>query len=252
MPLNENETTALIAHAKAGGPEGENAERLLSQLTPYSPFMQRAMALIEEAKDIDGLRAVSGYADTLKTAIKARGMGVDAENVAGEVVIRADRAIGQALRRMEAQGMLAGKGVKGNGTDLLHLSDVLEVPGPKAKTQAAEYRTIADIPESEFEERILDAKSKGQRLARYKFHGRGATSIKERIAKALAGDGGDIRFTRLRDATWGILGREVDEVTGEARFTRNAFMDMHVDDLRESAALITALVTAYQEARRER
>lgn len=61
----------------------------------------------------------------------------------------------------------------------------------------------------------------------------------------------DPHYAALRAATYGILGYEVDE-DGNGSFTKNEFLNMHVDDLTASAGYIKALAEAYNAAKAAR
>lgn len=68
--------------------------------------LQHALALATEAGDIRKMKEVHALASALQKGAFARRMGIDAENQAAEVVLRAERAIGGVLSDLKAENRL--------------------------------------------------------------------------------------------------------------------------------------------------
>ena len=73
--------------------------------------LDTALAVATEAGDIPALRDIAAYAAALQKGSKERGMGIEAENQAAEVVIRAERGIGRALIEMAEDGTRQTRGL---------------------------------------------------------------------------------------------------------------------------------------------
>lgn len=69
------------------------------------PPLRTALTLATEAGDIVKMQDVRAMATAMQQGAKARGMGIEAENAAAEVVLRAERAIGQALLSLKERGL---------------------------------------------------------------------------------------------------------------------------------------------------
>lgn len=230
-------------------------------LTTTGP-LKRALALAIEAGDIAALRDVAAMASALRKGAQARGMGIEQENVAAEVILRAERALGLILLSVprEAHGPSKGKGgrlpggeyVRGSttqGNQTLFDKTVTEIgAGPKAIHQ---YQTLARLPDENFEGMLASIKGAAERLARVKFISKpdktGAPLPEERETSAPTEPG----WERFRQGAMDMLGWEQGE-DGRMSATLNEFERLNADDLRIAAELLTACVAAYQGARAAR
>lgn len=146
--------------------------------------LSQALAVATEEGDIDTLRDIAATATALQKGARARGMGIEDENVAAEVVLRAERAIGQALIALKEQGAYGGgkmgqyrAGQPRRAIDMdafrkdleagkVVTLDTLGLTG----NGAANYQALAAIPDPEFEARFGAAKATGARLSKVDFY----------------------------------------------------------------------------------
>ena len=162
--------------------------------------------------------------DSIAAAIREEwGRGIDAQFAIGRLLIEA--------RAMHADDMAFGRWL--TAQDL-----------PFDRHMAYKFR------EATIREPAVRAIIAGRTYSRQATSSIAATyDTMTRKPKPLAIDTGptppvDPAYAALRAARFAILGTDAAPI--------NAFTTMHVDDLRESAATLTALVAAYQAARRER
>lgn len=160
--------------------EDEKREYALTTLGP----LQQALAAATAAGDINALKDVAAMASALKAGARARGMGIVSENQAAEVIIRAERSMGQVLISLAESGTY-GRGVAGglrHGPESKTAQQVadgtlltLEGMGLKAH-EAFRFRLLGALSAEEFEA-LLDAKRDSEeRIAKVDFY-RAATPV---------------------------------------------------------------------------
>jgi hypothetical protein len=91
---------------KSGPPE--EVSRLMAQepeppIEPGTALEQISIAqrALGEAKTLPDIKAVRDTAETLRAGARARQMGIETENTAAEIVVRAERKMGAELLRMK-------------------------------------------------------------------------------------------------------------------------------------------------------
>lgn len=105
--------------------------------------LKQALALATEAGDIKALKEVHALASALRKGAQARGMGLEAENQAAEVVIRSERAIGLAIGELKASGRFGHQGDSGDVRD--KIIEALEAAGgPLTSAQVVEATGLAN------------------------------------------------------------------------------------------------------------
>ena len=72
-----------------------------------------AQQALGEAKTLPDIKAVHDWAETLRAGARARRMGIEAENGAAEIVVRAERKMGEELLRMKLFGSAIREGGAG-------------------------------------------------------------------------------------------------------------------------------------------
>jgi len=141
--------------------------------TALEPISLARQALAE-ATTLPDMKSVRSWAEALRAYARSRGMGIDAENQAAEVVIRAERKMGAELARM---GLKAG-GPPGNLHRLGVVSDehLLTRPGSSEEgtlglttRQSWQWQKLATIPDGGFDAVVADAYANGERLSRMNF-----------------------------------------------------------------------------------
>lgn len=219
------------------------------------PPLQKALALAAEAGDVDALKDVRAMGTALQRGAKARGMGVDAENAAAEVVLRSERAIGQTLLKMREEGVLAAQGdapkrgnrfvrglpPKSGPTPELTVADL-----PFTQHNVSDFTTLARLPDETFETMLNEAKNLRERIAKVNFYRRPADPKKE--GPATKDESGWDEFLRGANA---LLGWHVDE-DGQGRFAKNGLLQLPNDQLLTLAVIVRELVRCYQEVKEQR
>jgi len=134
------------------------AERALAEATTFSDFKQ-----------------VRDMGEAAKAWAKARGMGIESENKAAEVIIRAERGMGQTLIEMREKGTLAKPGASPaqwtsrDATSVKTLEE-LGLGSGTDRNLVAKWQLLARIPEAEFNARFERVKAAGSRLAKVDFY----------------------------------------------------------------------------------
>jgi hypothetical protein len=145
------------------------------------PASARALALVEqargmlaEARDLTEVREVIGKAEAIRHYLKQQGEALEAQNIAAEIKLRAERRAGELLK--EAPRAEKGRPPEKRNDPLHFAPPTLEDLGI-GRMQSSRYQAIASVPEPVFEEHIEEAKAKGKPIT---------TNGALRLAKALA------------------------------------------------------------------
>jgi hypothetical protein len=215
------------------------------------------LALATEAGDITALKDIHALASALRRGAEARGMGLEAENQAAEVIIRAERAMGNLLLSIPR----APSGPKSaerspeswtdDGSTTLFREAVKEARlDPKTVHL---FQQVAAMPEDTFEALIAELRALKQRISRVNFYApeRKPKDVTEYERAVAAEAPTNSAFTQFRAGAYALLGWEVDE-DGVGRGGPEVMLTLPADELVEIATLIKALVGAYQQARAER
>lgn len=207
--------------------------------------LKRALALADEAGDIPKLRDIAAMAAALQKGAQARGMGLNAENQAAEVVIRAERAMGRILagvERAKTGPKTDGEGSIADG-NLTPFRQAMEDAGITYLKQAAQWQALAAIPDDVFEAKFGAIKEAGNRLAKVDFYRlvKGGEKIareaRKDIAEAMHADDATPLLVQFR--------KVAEQVTNEmAQFP--------TDELPEVAGLIKGLADSYNAVRAAR
>ena len=222
---------------------------MTNALTP----VDAANMALAQAETTDDFVAVRTAATAAKAWVKARGMGIDEENKATTVILRAERGAGLELIRMAESGERATQasartswfqkdGDQVGEQDLIQLEDL-----GVTKQQASDWQRAARIPEDEFESMLALAIESGTRLAKVNFY-RPEPKVKEANALPTKEDGG---FLLLREGVYQLLGWKVDgEGTGHP--TKNGLLMLPLDELQKVGVLLQHMIAAFNEVRAQR
>jgi hypothetical protein len=144
------------------------------------PASARALALVEQAKgmlaearDLADVREVIGKAEAIRHFLKQQGEALEAQNIAAEVKIRAERRAGELLQGMDRAAI--GRPQK-TSHDARVIEPTLSDLGI-GYSQSSRYQAIASVPDEAFEGHIEEAKAKGVPLTT-----NGALRLARRIA----------------------------------------------------------------------
>jgi len=225
-------------------------------------LLDRANQMLAEADSIEDMKTVRDYATTVKTAMRARGMGVDAENQATRVILKAERKVGAELIRLEKAGLLAKRGQhavnpvptqdeKGKFTgssDERSNSGLITMDNLGLIWRDADWwKSAARIPEDEFEQMLTFAIESGTRLAKVNFY----RAEKKPKGWAEAPTKEDQGYALFLEATNLLLGWKVDQ-TGEGAPTKNGLLMLPFDEVKTIAQRTQHIITALNEFKAQR
>lgn len=157
---------------------------------------QRATTLLRDALDrgdIDQIAELRSQAEAVRVYTRQRQLGTDAQLAAGEIVRRAQRGIGVAIRRGQADGAIRSRGDhEGNqymngkgGKDTSSKRRPAEFAAESELKGPASIYTMTDgISDDEFEDALAQAKAEGD-LSRVNV----ARKIRQRPRPATDDDG---------------------------------------------------------------
>jgi len=233
----------------------------MNEDTALTPITQ-AQRMLAEAKTLDELKSLRDYATGAKAWAKARGLGIETENEAAEVVLRAERGIGSMLSELEklklyGPGAALAGSKRGARADQRHggSAPVIERrPGVITNEdlgirsqEAIDFKLAALVPEDKFEAMLREVRAHVKRLAKVNFYraGRREKGLPERPTPE------DKGFITFRAGAHQLLGWEVDG-EGNGKASRNGLLTLPVDELVQVAHLVKALAEAYNQAREVR
>lgn len=219
-------------------------------LAPIAP-LQQALALATEAGDMRALKEVHALASALRKGAQARGMGVQAENQAAEVVLRSERAMGQRLADMLTAGLRRASGKqtgRGQGKEVASLpptiDEVLSDAGIKATPPMLQgWRLLSEVPDDLFEQMIVASRERAERLAKVDFYRAAKPDAKAQDARREV-----MEAWHAEDAT------PAYKAFAKATHTLTAggMAELPTDELAEVGGLIRSLVEAYNAAKAAR
>ncbi len=132
--------------------------------TPHGELdnLKRAHEMLQLAGSPKELRRVADYGEAMRYAALKAGMGVEAQNEAAELTIRAMREIGTMLIEAELRGGdRRSEGFKVPAENFETLPALLDMQPSPARKYSMKCQQIARIPEERFEARLA-----GERAAR--------------------------------------------------------------------------------------
>jgi hypothetical protein len=218
--------------------------------TAITPITE-ARRMLSEATTVPSLVNLHDFATTAKAWARARGMGVEAENEATEIILRVERKMGSLLLSIprlsfaERQERHLPTSDRSQQTPL---NAVLSEMGLHAKSREAfDFQRLASIEEERFEAMLAAARS-GGRVAKVNFYTAIAKADKRRSGTTERSESADPSFDAIIRARNVVLGWDVDEEGGEGP-TKNGLMQLADDELRVVATAIKSLAIAYNEAK---
>lgn len=206
--------------------------------------LNTARTALSQATTVADFRAVRDAAAAAKTYIRARRLGIDAENESTEVILRAERGIGQAIIDAREQGLLH---VEGRPSKLSADDGVLTVAQftdmPSHDKRPWEWQLAAAVPPESFEAMLTEARANVERLSKVNFYreGRKARGMTEQPTDESPD------FALFRRGAHALLGWKVDD-DGAGHATANGLLQLPNDELLQLRSLVQALAVAYTEA----
>jgi len=119
-----------------------------------------ARQLLAEAKSLDDVLHIRDIAEAARVYAQAAKLGLENQNEAAEVKIRAERKAGEMLAQMPKNE--GGRPIETSNT-MLQVSPTLEELGIE-RMQSSRWQQIASLPEQVFENFITETKEDGREL----------------------------------------------------------------------------------------
>lgn len=121
-------------------------------------LVEQARTMLAEARDLNEVKEVIGKAEAIRHFLRQQGEAVEAQNLAAEIKVRAERRAGELLREMPKN---AGAATRSH--DVTASPPTLSDLGVE-RMQSSRFQAVASIPEPLFEEHIAATKASGKPL----------------------------------------------------------------------------------------
>lgn len=197
--------------------------------------LSQAERAVAEAKTVPDLMDVRDTATALREWARSRSLGVDAENLAAAMIIRAERKIGALLPEVLLyKGGVPTPSPAGTGFTLSELG--------LSRNDSARFQTLATIPDEDFEVLLADKMAAGERISRVDFLRLIGKNEQAKDPRSYSPPRED-KYADLIAAIRAILGWD-----GKA-YGENGLHQVRLEDLQELGLALRALLTAYNEVR---
>jgi N6-adenosine-specific RNA methylase IME4 len=139
IPADNEATSNLPARVES---EPEGAQQLA--------LLDRAQRAIAKAESIDEVKDIRDKAEAARTYAESASLGLEAQNYAAEVKLRAERKAGELIAQLELHG---GDRRSKNSDERVRLEDL-----GISKDQSSRWQLIARVPDKAFERHVTIAK----------------------------------------------------------------------------------------------
>ena len=128
-------------------------------MSKYLEKFNIARQAVEIASNVDELALIADQAEAYRYAVRQAKQGIEMENQATELKLRAERKAGQLIKDGQEKGEIRKQGRHGsNSTKVLELGI--------SHTQSSTFKKVADLPEVEFERQIKSIQEEKVQLTR--------------------------------------------------------------------------------------
>lgn len=154
---NGENTKGPLAHLiaqrhQAAEPCEQAAEQSLDETTPRElTLLTEAHRAIAEVHGLDEIKAIRDKAEAVRKYAQSAGMGLELQNYAAEVKLRAERKAGELLLQLQLHG---GDRKSQQAEQRIKLEDL-----GVTKDQSSRWQLTASIPERDFEKYVTSTKS---------------------------------------------------------------------------------------------
>jgi len=122
--------------------------------------LESAVQLLAEMEEIDDVKLIRDQAEAMRIYARERDLGIEAQNHAAEIRIRAERRMGELLLRMPKNHGARGVYPPSTDTTAPTLSDL-----GLSRDQASRCQRIARIPEDAFESHLARMRATGREVS---------------------------------------------------------------------------------------
>lgn len=124
--------------------------------------------MLAEARTAQDFRDVASIAAAARAWARARGLGIEAENQATEMVLRAERGLGKmVLDLIEDGAIYSGQDRVAVRHERIPRADVV---GDMTPVMYNAIKDLARIPDERFEQMLAEARAKDERIAKRNFY----------------------------------------------------------------------------------
>src|SRR5229473_2144205 len=123
--------------------------------------LETARRLLAEVRGVDDAKAIHDFAEAARIYARQARLGLEAQNDAAEIRLRAERKLGELLARMD-------KHPGGNINRSHAATGSLDAPARLhdlgiSKSQSSRWQSIAHVPEHVFDRHLADVREQGRR-----------------------------------------------------------------------------------------
>jgi DNA modification methylase len=119
--------------------------------------LEDAVRLLAEARDLDEVKAIRNLAEAARVYARQAQLGLEAQNHAAEIKLRAERRAGELVRDLPRnEGVRFGRSIVEQPPRLQDLGI--------SRAQSHRWQAIASVPLPTFEEHLAEAKLRGQEI----------------------------------------------------------------------------------------
>src|SRR6266567_2390642 len=121
--------------------------------------LETARRLLAEVRSVDDAKAIHDFAEAARVYARQARLGLEAQNDAAEVKLRAERRLGELIATLPKQdGGDAAQARSQHATELPPRLDELGI----SKSQSSRCQTIAAVPEPVFEQYVTGVREQGR------------------------------------------------------------------------------------------
>jgi hypothetical protein len=121
--------------------------------------LDQATQLLAKARTVDEVKLIRDQAEAARVYARERDLGLQAQNYAAEIKLRAERRLGEILTTMPKNEGARGVGVPYQDDTAPKLADL-----GITRVESSRFQQIAKIPETAFEQHVAEAKAAEREL----------------------------------------------------------------------------------------
>jgi hypothetical protein len=126
-------------------------------------LLDEARARLAKVASVDEAKKIRDTAEALRHYAKQQGIGLEAQNKAAEIKIRAERRAGELLAAVERKDHKPRKTTRRPDGSITTYTDTIKSAGI-SEPSARRWQSISKIPEPQFEAFVQTAKEEGHEL----------------------------------------------------------------------------------------
>lgn len=116
--------------------------------------LEQAHQLLAQARDVDEVKSIMDLAEAARVYARQARLGLEAQNYAAEIKLRAERRAGELLADIVHPG----------NPQFSHADRIGRLPDGITFSQSSRWQRVASVPEPVFEQHITESKSRGREL----------------------------------------------------------------------------------------